>query len=215
MVGRHEAAAFLRVEIERAGGIEQADQLGAGAARAAAGDDERALAPTRAPRPPRRSAIGIGRRSRAAASAASIRRAPAAAAPSCAARRSGSRHRPGRARRDRPSRARPPRRARARPARRRARCATRGVTGRRMSTCGMSCSGPIFACGRDVQPPISSTGMRASEALAIAVTVLVTPGPAVTMATPSCPVSSACACAMCTAAPSSRTSMMRMPWRAT
>ena len=51
----------------------------------------------------------------------------------------------------------------------------------------MSCSGPILACGREVQPPISSTGMRASEALAIAVTVLVTPGPAVTMATPKLP----------------------------
>ena len=76
------------------------------------------------------------------------------------------------------------------------------VTGRRMSTCGMSCSGPILACGRDGQPPISSTGARASEALAMAVTVLVTPGPAVTMATPSAPVSSAWACAMCTAAPS-------------
>ena len=34
----------------------------------------------------------------------------------------------------------------------------RRVTGRRMSTCGMSCSGPILACGREVQPPISSTG---------------------------------------------------------
>ena len=60
------------------------------------------------------------------------------------------------------------------------------VTGRRMSTCGMSCSGPILACGREVQPPISITGARASEAFAIAVTVLVTPGPAVTIATPNC-----------------------------
>ena len=48
----------------------------------------------------------------------------------------------------------------------------------------MSCSGPIFACGREVQPPINRTGTRASDALAMAVTVLVTPGPAVTMATP-------------------------------
>jgi len=61
------------------------------------------------------------------------------------------------------------------------------------------------------QPPISSTGTRARYAFAIAVTVLVTPGPAVTMATPKPPVSSAWACAMCTAAPSSRTSTMRMP----
>ncbi len=73
----------------------------------------------------------------------------------------------------------------------------------------------MLACGREVQPPISSTGARASEALAMAVTVLVTPGPAVTMATPKLPVSSACACAMWTAAPSSRTSTMRMPCRAT
>ena len=62
----------------------------------------------------------------------------------------------------------------------------RRVTGRRISTCGMSCSGPILACGREVQPPISKTGARASDALAIAVTVLVTPGPAVTIATPNC-----------------------------
>jgi hypothetical protein len=34
----------------------------------------------------------------------------------------------------------------------------------------------MLACGRDVQPPISRTGARASEAFAIAVTVLVTPG---------------------------------------
>src|SRR5216683_3030095 len=42
------------------------------------------------------------------------------------------------------------------------------VTGRRISTWGMSCSGPMLACGRDVQPPISSTGARASDALALA-----------------------------------------------
>src|SRR5262249_31127021 len=89
------------------------------------------------------------------------------------------------------------------------------VTGRSRSTCGMSCSGPMLTCGRGGQPPISSTGTRARNAFAIAVTVLVTPGPAVTMATPKPPASSACACAMCTAAPSSRTSMMRMPRRAT
>src|SRR5262252_10321915 len=89
------------------------------------------------------------------------------------------------------------------------------VTGRRMSTCGMSCSGPMLTCGRGGQPPISSTGTRARYALAIAVTVLVTPGPAVTMATPSLPVSSAWACAMWTAAPSSRTSTMPTPSRAT
>ena len=43
------------------------------------------------------------------------------------------------------------------------------------------------------------------------VIALVTPGPAVTSATLRPPVSSACACAMCTAARSSRTSTMRMP----
>ena len=43
MIGRHQAAALLGVEIERAGGIEQAQQLGRRAARAAAGDDQRAL----------------------------------------------------------------------------------------------------------------------------------------------------------------------------
>ena len=89
------------------------------------------------------------------------------------------------------------------------------VTGLRMSTCGMPCSGPMFACGRGGQPPISRTGARARKALATAVTVLVTPGPAVTRATPNPPASSACACAMCTATPSSRTSMMRMPCWAT
>ena len=78
----------------------------------------------------------------------------------------------------------------------------------------MSCSGPMLTCGRGGQPPISSSGTRASEALATAVTVFVTPGPAVTMTTPSVPVSSAWAWAMWTAAPSSRTSTMRMPSRA-
>ena len=73
----------------------------------------------------------------------------------------------------------------------------------------------MLTWGRGGQPPISSTGTRASVAFAIAVTVLVTPGPAVTIATPSAPVSSAWACAMWTAAPSSRTSTMRMPSRAT
>ena len=52
---------------------------------------------------------------------------------------------------------------------------------------------------RGAQPPISSTGTRSSCALAIAVTQLVTPGPAVANATPTCPVSTAWQCAMCTA----------------
>jgi hypothetical protein len=58
----------------------------------------------------------------------------------------------------------------------------------------------MLACWRAVQPPISQERC-ASEAFAIAVTVLVTPGPAVTIATPSAPLSSACAWAMWTAAP--------------
>ena len=36
--------------------------------------------------------------------------------------------------------------------------------------------GSMFACGRDVQPPIKRTGARARDALQIAVTVFVTPG---------------------------------------
>ena len=84
-----------------------------------------------------------------------------------------------------------------------------------MSVCGTPCSGPILSCTRGAQPPISSTGTRASAALATAVTVLVTPGPAVAIATPRLPVSSAWAWAMCIAARSSRTSTMRMPACAT
>ena len=41
MVGRHQAAAFLGIEIDGAAGVEQPDQLGAGLPRAAAGDDQR------------------------------------------------------------------------------------------------------------------------------------------------------------------------------
>ena len=51
MFGRHQAAAFLRVEIERAGGVEQAHERRAAPARAAAGDDQRPLgAPERVDR---------------------------------------------------------------------------------------------------------------------------------------------------------------------
>ena len=75
----------------------------------------------------------------------------------------------------------------------------------------MSCSPPRFSCGRGLPPEITSTGARETCALAMPVMALVIPGPAVTSATPSSPVSSACACAMWTAARSSRTSMMRMP----
>ena len=41
MIGRHQPAAFLRVEIERAAGVEQPHQRGAGLPRAATGDDQR------------------------------------------------------------------------------------------------------------------------------------------------------------------------------
>ena len=196
MIRGHQAAAFLRVEIERAARIEKARRA-------------RRSAP-RAPRPVitsgRRAdhntstasaiAAGSGGRPRGAPWAASSRRARGCGSHSRrAARRSESRYRPGRARRValRPrdrlveladhllGNPRGARRSRHRP---------------RISTWGMSCSGPMLACGRAVQPPISRTGTRASDALAIAVTVLVTPGPAVTMATPSVPVSSAWACAM-------------------
>src|SRR6185437_11472231 len=75
----------------------------------------------------------------------------------------------------------------------------------------MSCRPPRFSCGRGLPPDITSTEARDTCALAIPVMLLVMPGPAVTSATPSSPVSSACACAMWTAARSSRTSMIRMP----
>ena len=83
------------------------------------------------------------------------------------------------------------------------------VTGFMIETWSMPCSGPRSSCGIGAQPPISRTGARSSCALAIAVTQLVTPGPAVTSAMPTSPVSTAWQCAMCTAAPSSRTSTIR------
>ena len=56
-----------------------------------------------------------------------------------------------------------------------------------------------------------STGDCASWAFLSAVMVLVSPGPAVTAATPGMPVSRAIASAANTAVASSRTSVMRMP----
>ena len=77
-----------------------------------------------------------------------------------------------------------PERARRRPRR------TRGSPGRRLEACataasqaagcrraGMSCSGPRLAWARDVQPPITRTGIRASEALATAGTRVGHAGP--------------------------------------
>ena len=111
MVGRDEAAALLGVEIDRTRGVEQAHQLGAAVAGAAAGDDQRPPG-----RPQGLDRGGDAGRDRAggcaAAWGASSRRARAARARACAARRSGSRCRPGRARRDRPWRGPRPRRAR-------------------------------------------------------------------------------------------------------
>src|SRR5580692_8738991 len=75
----------------------------------------------------------------------------------------------------------------------------------------MSCRPPRFSCGRGLPPEITRIGARETWALAMPVMELVIPGPAVTSATPSSPVSSAWACAICTAARSSRTSMMRIP----
>ena len=66
----------------------------------------------------------------------------------------------------------------------------------------MSCIAAIPVCGRGARPEITNTGLRETKALDIAVTALVSPGPAVTMATPRSPVSSALACAMYTAAAS-------------
>jgi hypothetical protein len=61
---------------------------------------------------------------------------------------------------------------------------------------------------------MTSSGVRDRNALAIPVTALVKPGPAVTIATPMRPVRSASACAMCTAAHSWRVETMRTPMRA-
>ncbi len=78
-----------------------------------------------------------------------------------------------------------------------------------------SCMAPIPVCGRGTLPEMTSNGTPAAQALAMPVAAFVTPGPAVTMATPTVPVTSPAACAMKTAAPSWRTSTMSIPDRAT
>src|SRR5512135_673906 len=82
-----------------------------------------------------------------------------------------------------------------------------------MSTWGVPCSGPIRSWRPGGHPPMTSTGARSRSALATDVTQLVMPGPEVTSTTPASPVSSACAAAMCTAAPSWRTSTIGVPAR--
>ncbi len=49
-----------------------------------------------------------------------------------------------------------------------------------------SCSAPCSACTSGRAPPITTSGTWAANAFATAVTVPVTPGPAVTTATPQC-----------------------------
>ena len=54
----------------------------------------------------------------------------------------------------------------------------------------------MFSCGRGGTPEMMSTGTRDTEALAMPVSALVMPGPAVTSATPRRPVRSLWAWAM-------------------
>src|SRR4051812_2181809 len=75
----------------------------------------------------------------------------------------------------------------------------------------MSCSEPRPLSRVAVAPPSSSTGDCAICAFFTAVTALVTPGPAVTAATPTVPVIRATASAANTALASSRTSTTRNP----
>jgi hypothetical protein len=75
----------------------------------------------------------------------------------------------------------------------------------------MSCSEPRPRRMVAVAPPSSTSGTWAIWAFLIAVMVLVTPGPAVTAATPGTPVMRATASAAKTAFTSCRTSITRMP----
>ena len=65
------------------------------------------------------------------------------------------------------------------------------VMGLRRSTCSTSWSEPSPRRPRGAAPPIRSRGLRAEYALATPVTASVTPGPAVTAATPMLRVSRA------------------------
>ena len=65
------------------------------------------------------------------------------------------------------------------------------VIGRSSATCSVSCRAPRPRRPSGAAPPISSSGLRAEKALATPVTASVTPGPAVTTATPMLRVSRA------------------------
>lgn len=86
------------------------------------------------------------------------------------------------------------------------------VTGSRMRTCGVSWSPPWSWRPVSAWPPRRTTGESLFLALTIAVRELQTPGPAVTAATPTSPVTRAHASAANAAVCSCRTSMTRMPW---
>ena len=158
MIARHQAAALLGVEIDGAERVEQAHELGAGPAGAAARSPPAAASPTTARRPSARWSAGSGGMTRGGFGRHPFVEHEIAAPRGRAARRSESRDRPGPARRGRRTPGSRLRRTRESPDRRPAACARAAMTGRRMSTWGMSCSGPMLACARDVQPPITSTG---------------------------------------------------------
>src|SRR5882724_11100919 len=63
------------------------------------------------------------------------------------------------------------------------------VIGVMRSTCGRSCSDPILCWVSAPCPPMCSTGLSERKAVAIPVTALVQPGPAVVTTQPSLPVS--------------------------
>ena len=57
-----------------------------------------------------------------------------------------------------------------------------------MSTWGRSCSEPILCCVSELCPPMCSTGLSDLKAVAMPVTALVQPGPAVVTTQPNLPV---------------------------
>src|SRR3989475_10643661 len=87
------------------------------------------------------------------------------------------------------------------------------VIGRSSATCSISWRAPRPRKPSGAAPPMRSTGLRAEYALATPVTASVTPGPAVTIATPRLRVRRAQASAACAAACSWRRSMTRIPSR--
>ena len=85
------------------------------------------------------------------------------------------------------------------------------VIGRIRSTWFMSCSPPMSWNSRGAWPPMITSGMLARYAVATPVTASVSPGPAVTIATPGWPVTRAQPSAACAADCSWRTSTTPMP----